>query len=70
MILVYESDGEKVKVGDATVSYGKAATVVSWEAPMGNDKFTIPGVVYTQDEKGGEINSHFAMNLGMKWKKG
>lgn len=67
MILVYESDGEKVKVGDATVSYGKAATVVSWEAPMGNNKFTIPGTVYTQDENGGETNGHFAINLGMKW---
>ena len=69
MVLVYESDGEKVKVGDATVSYGKAATVVSLEAPMGNSKFTIPGTVCTQDENGGEINGHFAMNLGMRWVK-
>ena len=69
MILVYES-GEKVKVGDYIFSYGKKSIVTGWEAPRGNDKFTIPGVVYTRVEKGGEINSHFAMSLGMKWKKG
>ena len=70
MILVYEGDGEKVKVGDVNISYGKMSRVIGWEAPRGNEKFTIPGAVFTRDEESGEINSHFAMNLGMKWKKG